>query len=109
MPGRYVLRYPHGTEVLSLRADGTFDQEYTSNSNAQRLKHSGKWRLGNGQDTELILDRAMIINEWPKNTILLPPQYSVVTLSVRVVAGIIELVVDSDGDLYYQQTMPNTR
>lgn len=105
LPGRYVLHYPHGDDVLVLKADGRFDQVYTAKSGAGSFTNAGTWRLGTSPDKTLSIyslysfyDPGALDDRKPST-----PSYRPRGLDLRVIAHTIELVVDSEGTVYYQK------
>lgn len=105
LPGRYVLHYPHGDDVLMLKADGRFDQVYTATSGAGSFTNAGTWRLDTSPDKTLSIyslysfyDPSALDDRKPST-----PSYRPRGLYLRVIAHTIELVVDSEGTVYYQK------
>ena len=52
--GNYSIRYSHGSEALSILADGTFTQVYTSLLAGSSPTNSGTWQFKEA-DKELLL------------------------------------------------------
>lgn len=101
--GKYKIQYSHGVDVLVLKAGGLFDQIYSTKF-GHSVTNSGRWRIYDHEgNQEIELNHLLIVNDFPKDASLVPPQLTSASWHLREVGGFVEIVADSDGVFYYQQ------
>lgn len=73
IPGTYLAEYDFGTDILSLKSDGTYVQEIRVNGRSEVIRTSGTWKYDRGESRIDLSDVYSIQNrysdEWDDRTV----------------------------------------
>jgi hypothetical protein len=101
-PGTYVVKFSHGSEILVLKSDGTYEQKYVPIAGAATQTNAGKWEFKTTPRPIVYLDDALLFDT-RSNQPQIPPSRTVLGLSVRRWRSEIELAINDDAGLAYQK------
>jgi hypothetical protein len=99
--GVYTAKYGHGSEKLTLSADGTFSQIYTQLEDGRSTTNSGTWKLDK-QHGDICLSDAYRFDEYGRRN-KQPFEKTVMVIRVAVRLGQISLVYGERGVEEYQK------
>lgn len=105
-PGSYLVRFSHGSELLTLKTNGTFEQKYTPISGTAQT-NVGTWEFKTIPRPILYLNNAMLFDT-RANQPQIPPVRTVLGLGVWSYGKEIELILSVNSDLRYQKLAPHT-
>jgi hypothetical protein len=98
--GVYTAKYGHGSEKLTLSADGTFSQVYTQLEDGRSTTNSGKWEWWKKDGGILLRDVYLFDDSGQRRQ---PLEKSVWRIRIAKRFGKISLIIGEEGVLEYDK------
>lgn len=100
--GIYVAKFSHGSEILTLKPDGTYEQTYIPSASTSTQTNAGGWIYRERPNAFIHLQGALLFDT-RSNQPQIPPTRTDLALNVKMGRNGVELVINDDEGLGYRK------